>query len=195
MVAMAVVLVGTSAVTFSYASDKTVAPPTMNQGEQFNQGNNQNDFKNDGENPLENFGEKSNQSGSSDRPTPPNMNGNSDGKSSATPPSDNQQDSQSDSQQGNQPPEMPDSNQQDNDSSDSSSANGKGTSASGDELNVIDTARPMQREFGGHSDIISVLCYLFGALQIGIIVMILVYLAFSEFNKLSFSQTVSKFRK
>ena len=187
MLGMAVVLVGTTAITFSYAGDKTSAPPMMNQSEQFGQSN--------GENPIENFGGKSEQKGNnkSNNNTPPEFN--AQGES--------QNDSQNGGQQNNQPPQMPDSNQdnqksdenQNSDSNENAAPKGKNTSTDSNELSTANASMPMQMPSRGHRDIISVLCYVFGGLQLAIILMILLYLAFSEFNRLSFNQTLSKFRK
>jgi hypothetical protein len=208
MIGMAVVLVGTSAVTFTYASDKGAMMPQQSFSQEFGQ---RDGFgQSDGNNPLEGFGSDNSQNGAQQN-TPPSMNGSGqNGNTQQTPPSDNQQSSDnqnapqappSDSQQSsdnqNAPQTPPSDNQKSDDSKTTENAtpNEKDTATRNEDLNVTNTAKMMPQQRGSHGDVISVLCYLFGGLQIGIIVLILLYLAFSEFNKMSFNQTLSKFKK
>ena len=191
MIGMAVVLVGTSAVTFTYASDKGAMMPQQSFSQEFGQ---RDGFgQSGGNNPLEGFGSDNSQNGAQQN-TPPSMNGSGqNGNTQQSPPSDNQQ--SSDNQNA---PQTPPSDSQQNDDSkttENATPNEKDTATSNEDLTVTNTAKMMPQQRGGHGDVISVLCYLFGGLQIGIIVLILLYLAFSEFNKMSFNQTLSKFKK
>ncbi len=217
MIGMAVILVGTSAITFRYASSGTGHMPQMNGMPQFEQ---RGDFgnQNQGENPVQDFGngkqDGNNQQTPPDtdsQPTPPN--GKQDGKNDRQmPDGNNGTDGKSDSNQQN------DSN---DNKSDSNSAQQKGTSAESSELTLVSTAQQNNAPSNGSDQVANnntqstestamqgfykrgfslnivekIACYIFAAIQIGIIIMILLYLAFSEFNKLSYKQTVAKLKK
>ena len=204
MIGMAAVLIGTSAITFSYASDRQnniqMQPPQMSQ---------QGGMQEQGQNPFESFG-GDNQQG-------PQQNN----QQMPQPPQDNQQNGQStqDNQQSNQPPQAPQNGEQQNsqpeapqnnqqqssdnasgDSSDSSASNNAAqsktnTSADSEELTATDVSKQMmpQAEKGSVvGSVTQVLCYLFGGLQIIIVAAILLELILSKFNKLSFNQILSK---
>ena len=203
MIGMAAVLIGTSAITFSYARDNSPEFAVQSQSQQFEKrdanGNSQ-------ENPIDNFGNGSQNSNSDSENS---QNSQQFGQRPQTPPSDNQQsDSQNsqqppqmqgdDSQNSQQPPSLPDSEQQ----QDNASPNEEGTSSDSEELNIIGTVSdsdsaeitdaakkmPSHGQRNNGSDAVSVLCYLFGALQVGIIIAIIAYLIVSKFNKISFNK-------
>ncbi|MBR3148653.1 MAG: hypothetical protein IKF64_00640 [Eubacterium sp.] len=204
MIGMAAVLIGTSAVTFGYASDKGQNMPMISQKQQFGQQDNS-----QGQNPLEDFGSQ-NKNSQGGRPEMPEQNGRQqNSKDNQQPPeNNNQQDSQNNQQppqsngsqndaQQNQPPAQQNENQNSADDSkaQSSEPNSSGTSINSETAAIQVSKGAPQQMNRPHGKALSVICYCFMALQLGIVVAILLYLAFSEFNKLSFNQTLSKFKK
>ena len=203
MIGMAVVLIGTSAVTISYAGGRNGAEPQFSQSQQFEQRQNVN--------PFESFGQdRGNQNDGNSKQSPQMPDNQQDGNSSQQPPQmpDNQQDGNN-----NQPPQAPDSSQDNSgsqqqtpDSSQGSSdSKQKGTSATDTELNVINTAAadsdtqntadmkmPADNfRNGGNFKVVSSLCYMFAAVQIAIILAILLYLIISKMNRKSFNEIIA----
>jgi len=191
MIGLAVVLLGTSTITYCYASEGKAAQPRMQQSQQAP------DFeRNGGQNPIENFGKDSQDSNSNNN----NNNDNNNSGNMPQPPQGNGQAPEGVPNQGEAPAQNNDSQQDDSakqeDGTTEATPNDKGTAAESDDVNVIDTNRglaPMQSR-GHRSDAVAVACYVFLAVQIAIILMILSYLAFSKFNKLTYKQTIAKFK-
>ena len=187
MIGMAAVLIGTSAVTISYAKEgkgaNAFSPPSFSQqfdGEQ-------------GGNPFENFSRNGDsQSGGFDKNKMPDNQQN--GNSQQPQPPSNQQDSDS-----SQQPQAPGSS---NESSTESSSSSTNTSLSIDSLASEDaSAQTAQKNMpsnnfrGSSIGAISALCYLFAALQIAIILAIIAYLIISKFNDVSFNEVLANMRK
>ena len=197
MIGMAVVLVGTSAVTISYAQTNRGAQPDFAQQQfgQFEQNSNRDAF--------ENFGQNGN-SQSSDNSNQNQLPGNQQGSS--------QQPQSPGNQQGAQPPQMPDNKQGDSsaqsESQDSGTAQQKGTSVTESDSDAITTAQnssdslntaqsnlpPAGFDRRGGFKTISALCYMFAAIQIAIILAILAYLIISRFNKRSYNEVIANMR-
>ena len=195
MIGMAAVLIGTSAITVSYAkgsrSMQMPTPPSQSQQSDENQNGN----------PFENFSQNSGSqnSNSSQQPQMPNQqNGNSsqqpqrpDGNSSATPQAPNNEQSDSNS------------NQSKSDSStESSGSSSTNTSLSIEALAAEDADAQTSQQMmpandfkGRNTSVISALCYMFSALQIAIILAILAYLIISKFNEVSFNEVLANMRK
>ncbi len=201
MIGMAAVLIGTSAVTFSYARVNTnsgrMPQASFSQEMQpFGQ--------HDGMNGGNGSDSDSNNNSNGNQQTPPEMpsgdNQNSSGDSQQTPPEMPGGDSQSssgDSQQA--PPEMPNGDSQNSDETqDSTEApDNKGTSVSTDASNETDAKMMPQGMDSGrgmtkNNVVIASLCYAFLALQLGIVLLIIVYLIMSKFNKISFNEVFKK---
>ena len=162
MIGMAAVLVGTSLITFSYADSAG------------SRGNFPSGGFSQTESLPENF-EKGFPNGDSNN-QPPEFGS----------------DSQSDSQQMPQPPEMPDSSDEQTQNNNSQSENQENSSSSSNtSVSNNNNAFPSQDkipEMKKKSKVVPVLCYAFAAVQIAILLMILVYLIISKFNKKSFNQ-------
>ncbi len=204
MIGMAVVLIGTSAVTISYAGERNGAQPQFSQSQQFRQPQRANPFDGFGKNGNGQNGKNSQQ---------PQMPDNQQGNNSQQPPQ------MPDNQQGNnsqQPPQAPDSskdnggNQQQTpgDSQENSDSKQKGTSASDTELNIIQISASesdtqstadvkMQADNFRHGlrfGFVSGICYMFAAVQIAIILAILIYLIISKMNRKSFNEVIAGMR-
>lgn len=189
MIGMTVVLIGTSAVTISYAGERNGAQPQFSQSQQFRQPQSGN--------PFDGFGK----------------NGNSQNGGNL------QQPQMPDNQQGNnsqQPPQAPDSSQDNGgnqqqtpgDSQENSDSKQKGTSASDTELNIIQTSASesdtqstadvkMQADNFRHGlrfSFVSGICYMFAAVQIAIILAVLIYLIISKMNRKSFNEVIAGMR-
>ena len=205
MIGMAAVLIGTSAITVSYAQinkgANQFAPPSFSQ---------QADGEQNG-NPFENFdrdadGKNSNgfnqshmpnqQGDSSQQPQAPNQ---QNGDSSQQPQAPNQQNGDS-----SQQPQAPPSNSENSDSkTESDSSSSTNTSLSVEALAAEDgnTTQSTQQKMptngfrGKNGGVISALCYMFAALQIAIILAILAYLIISKFNDISFNEVLANMRK
>ena len=223
MIGMAAVLIGTSAVTISYAvtGARMQSRPEFSQnGEQRQNGSPFENF--DGErngmpDGNRSFGGNSQQSpdqnsaggnaqqqmpDQKDMPQAPGQNNNNGSAQQQSP----------DNSQGDSAQQTPDksenggNSQQSPDSSGSSSENGnapqKNTSTESDGLSLntaavgaqsSEAAVPM-RNFGKNAGIFSGLCYAFAAVQIAIILAIIIYLILSKFNKISFNTVISNMR-
>ena len=188
MIGLAVVLIGTSAVTFCYAKEGSAPQPQIQNEQQIPYS----DFGN-GRNPIENFGQNNQ-----------NQNGENNGRNMPQPPQGNQQQGGNSQppQQNNGEQQKPDGAPNDNatqqdDSSESSqqAPQSDGTSLTeSTEITEVNRNMPIRMR-GGRSNWVSALCYAFLAVQIAIVLLIISYLAFSKFNKLSYNQTVAKFRE
>ena len=194
MIGMAAVLIGTSAVTISYAKE--------NRGAQFSPPSQIQQFEgNQSENPFENFGQNGgNQNGNNFNPPqrPDNQQGSdSSGENSNQPPQppSSQQGESSNSQQ----PQTPDSSE--NSESTESKDSSTNTSYSIDSLAQDDSQNTAKQGFPANkfrsrnTTVISALCYMFAALQIAIILAILAYLIISKMNKISFNEVLANMRK
>lgn len=200
MIGMAVVLVGTSAVTISYAKGQNGTQPA------FPQSQSQPFEQNSGEKAFENFGQNGNGQ-SSDNSNQKQMPGNQQGSGQQPQLPDNQQQGEN-----QQPPQMPD-NQQDDSSTQSESQDGgavqKGTSTADGSADVVATSSesdssslntaqhnlpPDGFSHRGNGGIISALCYMFAAVQIAIILAILAYLIISRFNRRSYNEVIANMR-
>ncbi len=190
MIGMAAVLIGTSAVTISYAATATPRAQPFAAGQ-----TQQGAFDGAQGNPIEGFG---NQQGGQ---TPQDNQGafpfDSQQSDSA------QQNEQQNGQQAqdktqenadsNQAPAAPDQKQEEN----STPPSGR-NSVSDEAPSVTNTAkgnfRQMQPQRRGGT-VIAVLCYLFAALQIGIVAAIALWLVMSKMNKLSFQKTLCRLKQ
>ena len=224
MIGMAVVLVGTSAITLRYASDGMGHIAQADGRPQFEQ---RGDFDNQNGGGLQNFGggQKNNNSqnknqNDSQQQAPPDGNNQTPPSSSdkqfggRQTPNNDQQNGENDKSGSEQTPS--DNNTTDSKGegkTDEKSANQKNTASDSSELSFVSTAvqnnqssddeqnagtTAMQGMRGRGVELRiaeKVICYIFAAVQIGIIVLILLYLAFSEFNKLTYKQTAAKFKK
>jgi hypothetical protein len=204
MIGMTVVLIGTSAVTISYAGERNGAQPQFSQSQQFRQPQSGN--------PFDGFGKNGNSQNGGNLQQP-QMPDNQQGNNSQQPPQ------MPDNQQGNnsqQPPQAPDSskdnggNQQQTpgDSQENSDSKQKGTSASDTELNIIQTSASesdtqstadvkMQADNFRHGlrfNFVSGICYMFAAVQIAIILAVLIYLIISKMNRKSFNEVIAGMR-
>ena len=191
MIGMAAVLIGTSAVTISYAKENRGAqfsPPSQIQQSDGNQS----------QNPFENFsqngdGQKGN--GFSDRQFPDNQQGDSSQNSNNQPPQ-----PPSNQQNGSDSQQTPD-NSENSESSTESKDSATNTSLSIDSFAQDDSQNAARQGFPANnfrsrnSSIISALCYMFAALQIAIILSILAYLIISKMNKISFNEVLANMRK
>lgn len=192
MIGMAAVLIGTSAVTISYAKDgkgaNEFAPPAFSQ--QF-----------DGEQSGKPFGnfdsDKSKQNGGFDKNKMPDNQQNGGNSQQPQPPS-NQQNG-SNSQQPQAPQSSNDSSTESNSESSSSATN---TSLSVEAFAAEDSSAqtaqknlPSNNFRGGNIGVIQALCYMFAALQIAIILAILAYLIISKFNDVSFNEVLANMKK
>lgn len=200
MVGMAVVLVGTSAITIKYASNETGHPPQVNGMPQFEQ---RGDFNNQNGKSIQDFGNQnggSTQGKNGNQPqTPPNGNQNDNGQFGKQQPDNNQNSTEDNSGSDNSKSQNDSSQSGSNNQSDSNAPNQKATSADSSALNFESTENTAMQGFnqrGANLQIAeTVACYIFAAVQIGIIILILLYLVFSEFNKLTYNQTAAKFKK
>ncbi len=222
MIGMAVVLVGTSAITLRYASDGMGHMTQVDGRPQFEQ---RGDFDNQNGGGLQNFGggQKNNNSqnenqNDSQQQAPPNGNNQTPPNSSdkqfggRQTPNNDQQNGENDKSGSEQAPS--DNNSTDSKGegkTDENSANQKNTASDSSELSFVSTAVQNNQSSGDEQNATAmqgmrgrgvelriaekVICYIFAAVQIGIIVLILLYLAFSEFNKLTYKQTAAKFKK
>lgn len=215
MIGMAVVLIGTSAVTISYAKGSSGAPQGIMMSQQFGEGQNAeqfDNFKQRGNNQNGgNFGQpqcpNNQQGGNSQQPQFPN---NQQGDSSQQPQAPNNQ--QGDSSQQPQAPnnqQNSDSQKAQSDSKDSDNAEkdntSTNTSLSIEALVAEDSNNQSQstsqqslpaRSFNHsrHAGVVSALCYMFAALQILILLLMIVYLIISKFNKISYNEVIANMR-
>lgn len=194
MIGMAAVLIGTSAVTYSYAQiSKQPMQPQMNfaqfDGEQGNGGfpNQRPDFDKQDDN--------SQQDGQNQ---PPQQDSQQSGQSQA-PQQDSQQNNSEPPQGAPQQGEQPQSNQSNSETenkSDADNSNASLQSTSQETQNAsVQNGDTNKGDFKGFpngmkktSKITSIVCYAFMGVQIAIIIAILAYLILSKFNKLSFNQ-------
>ena len=145
-----------------------------------------------------------NQNGSGSQQTPPEMpsgdNQNSSG-SQQTPPEMPSDDNQNGSGSQQTPPDLPsgdgqnDSNASDSQSDSTETPNSQGTSLSTEDGSTESKMMPQFQNGGGmtkNNVVIASLCYAFLALQLGIVLLIIVYLIMSRFNKLSFNEVFKK---
>ena len=214
MIGMAAVLIGTSAVTISYARGNKGAqmmPPQIQSGQFENQ---------QGNNPFGGFDQDqsgSNQNGNkSNRPQMPGnqQGGNSDSSQQPQAPG-----NQSSGDSNNQLPQAPNdqnsggNTQQNSDngsekssSEKSSSDSSTNTSLSVESLAAEDAAQSTEQNTAQKNlpsngfnrkgtNVISALCYMFAALQIAIILAMLIYLIISKMNKISFNEVLANMRK
>ena len=219
MIGMTAVLIGTSAITISYAKqDRGFRPDSgMPQMQQFDNQQSQNPFggfKQDNNNQNGNNSQKpqmpDNQQGdNSQQPQPPS---NQQGDSSQQPPS---------NQQGDSTQQQPPSNQKNNssqqaqtpdkqESSNDNSTNEKSasdtslslvsTSSNNTDIQLSDTQSTAQKGFPENGfksrnfGVISVLCYVFAGVQILIILLSIIYLIISRFNKKSYNEVIANMR-
>ncbi len=201
MVTMAVVMIGTSAVTYSYAGMQTRRAEMPSGIVQF-------DREREGSSSDGKF-EKGLPNGNSNSGRP-DMNGNSQQQSPGSntqqpqaPSGDSQQAPDSNAQQPQAPrgdsQQTPDNNAQQPQapSQDNSeeSKNSSNTSLESDaaeivQLSATESAMPKgdMKQTRGGSTAVSVICYIFLAVQIAILLMIIAYLIASKMNKISFSE-------
>ena len=194
MIGMAAVLIGTSAITISYAKENRApqfSPPSQSQQSSGNQSGN----------PFENFNQNGdNQQGNNfkNRQLPDNQKGSdSSGSNSNQPPQPpNNQQGESNPQQ-EQAPNNSDSGESSTESKDSST----NTSLSIESLAQDDAQNTAMQGFpdnnfkSKNSTVISALCYMFAALQIAIILSILAYLIISKMNRISFNEVLANMKK
>lgn len=206
MIGMAVVMIGTSAITFSYASlnehREISAPPEFSQSQQGKNGFNENNFERrlpNGENsdrmPDFNNGSQQNsqQNGQKQPPQKEQQPNSSDNSENKTPDGNAPQQSEGNAPQ--QPQSGQNSQSQQNGSESNSNANSTDTSLESDtaEIELLTSegeaatakAMPVMKRNTGAVIVIS---YIFFAVQIAIILMIIAYLIVSKFNSLSFNQ-------
>ncbi len=217
MTGMAIVMIGTSAITCSYAGIQShsgnMTPPAFSQQEngqgQFGpsqggmQGKNDNNSSkqmpemngngsdsNNSQQPPEMNG---NGSDSNNSQQPPEMNGNgSDSNNSQQPPEMNG--NSSDSNNSQQPPEMDgNTSGSDNSQSDSKSSNTSTDNTAAVTQTSLDTSEAkMSPVMNKNNSGIAALCYIFLAVQLAILLMIIAYLIISKGNKLSFNEVFKK---
>ncbi len=207
MIGMAAVLIGTSAVTISYAQNGrgTQMMPMQSQSEQFD-GQFQNgqfgDFKQDGNfQNGKNFKQNQmpgNQQGDSNSTQQPQAPGSQQGDSNSSqqpqaPSDSNDSNSNSNSQKSQ-------SSNSDNSKSDSSSTNTSLSieSLAADDAESQNTAQqnfPSKGFKNRNGGIISALCYMFAALQIAILLAMIAYLIISKMNRISFNEVLANMRK
>lgn len=189
MIGMAVVLCGTSAITFSYASqgarfDLADHPPQIAR-----------QFEQDSQNPIDGFGQN-NQNNNQSENQPP-QGDNQSGQQNQQPPQSGQNgQSGEQNEQPQAPPSDNSSNQQDDgkqseNSDEKANRNTALSSESSVESSAQTTGNMPQMQRRGTSAI-SVICYLFFAIQIMILLLIFVYLALSKFNRISFNEVAQK---
>lgn len=201
MIGMAAVLIGTSAVTFSYASEKQhiASMPQSGYSQQMPDFGGKNDFSggfsNDGQDGFPGGNQQTPQApnaGGNQQQSPqaPNSDGNSNNNQKQQQPP--QQNDSGDSQQSTQPG-LPDNNNESEKSAESST-DSKGTSTAGSDLEFEQLAAGIETETAdrrmmkkGGFNAVSFLLYAFCAVQVTILLMILVYLILSKFNRLSFN--------
>ena len=190
MIGMAAVLIGTSAVTISYARGNKGAqmmPPQIQSGQFDNQ---------QGNNPFGGF----DQEGQKDK--------NKQFDSSQTPDDNNNQPPQSPGG-SEQPPQTPKSSEDTDgkskgeDTEDSKTTNttlsieslATGDSAQSADQNTAQKSFPVNGFSRKNTNVISALCYMFAALQIAIILAMLIYLIISKMNRISFNEVLANMRK
>ncbi|MBE6741128.1 MAG: hypothetical protein E7570_02385 [Ruminococcaceae bacterium] len=199
MIGMAAVLIGTSAVTISYAkgSRSMQMPNPPSQSQQF-----------DGQQSGEQFGkfEQDNQqnNGFSQHQKPGNQ---QNGSSSQQPQMPNNQGENSSQEQApnnqNDSAQTPDNSQN---SSENSSSSAKNTSLSVEalaaedgNLQAVDESAAKKSlpssSFSRNGSIVPALCYMFAAVQIAIILSIIAYLIISKMNRISFNEVLANMRK
>ncbi len=205
MIGMAAVLIGTSAVTISYAGGRNGAKPQISQSEQFEQ-------RQDGI-PFDSFERNGNAQNGGNSQQPQMPDGNRQRGNNAQPPQTPDSQQGSDSQQA---PQTPDSSQDKSDNEQQTpdeSQNGnngkqKDTVASDTALNAVQTSvsesgarntadmkMPADNfRRGGGFNAVSALCYMFAAVQIAIILSILLYLIISKMNRKSFNEVIAGMR-
>lgn len=194
MIGMAAVLIGTSAITFSYAqiNDHQGQPPMSfsQSGDRQMQGKDFGGQKPDFDN------KQDNQQGGDSQQAPPSQNNQKDGNAQQAPPEQNGQ------QQGEQPQNGAQSQNKDGNSTKASDAE---TSLESEISTAENTSNQDEQKrqmpdapqgFGqmqmpqqsSNSKFASIICYAFMAVQLAIILMIIAYLFLSKFNTLSFNQ-------
>ncbi len=170
MIGMAIVMIGTSAITCRYAETQSRgfnSPPSFSQSE-----NGSRQFT-----PPQGGFPGGSQNGNSNQ-QPPEFPGN--GNSSEM-------------------PELPDGNNnaQSQDNSEEKSENNSSsntsveTAQSSGEMNSMRAMPSMKKQ----SNVLSILCYAFMAVQLAILLMIIAYLIVSKFNKLSYNQVFGANKK
>ena len=188
MIGMAAVLIGTSVITFSYADLKgnggSFTPPSFSQSENMPGG-----FGNGI--PDGNGFNNSDSQSDSQMPEMPDKNSS---QTPQAPPSDSNQNSQQSETPNASGQQTPDDN-----STQSSTQENSGASSSSTSVESKSNTLPSQNGFKDNmtnmrkqSKVLTILCYAFSALQIAILLMILVYLIISRFNKRSFNQIFPK---
>ena len=203
MIGMAAVLIGTSAVTISYAKDGKGAngfsPPSFSQQSSGNQSSSPfENFSNDGNNQNGGFGKNqtpgNQQNGSSsEQPQPPSSQQNDSSSQQQQPPGNQQNDSGSQQSQSSQ---SSDSNTQSSSSAANTSLSVETLAA--EDASASNTAKqhlPQNSFKHKETSIVMALCYMFAALQIAIILAILAYLIISKFNEISFNEVLANMRK
>ena len=212
MIGMAAVLIGTSAVTISYAQQNKgaapFAPPSFSQQSDRNQNENPfESFNQNGNNQNGGFGDRqlpeNQQNGSSsDIPSPPDENQSGGNSQQSRAPGGSQDSSGSSQQQAPNSTEGSDSNS-DNSNSNNSSSSAANTSLSVEALaeedavsqNTSQQRMPANGVKNRNGSVISALCYMFAALQIAIILSILAYLIISKMNRISFNEVLANMKK
>ena len=209
MIGMAAVLIGTSAVTLSYAQGNRgtqMMPPQM-QSQQSDGRQNHDQF--------DNFGQSSDNQNSNSFRQRQMPNNQQDDSSSQKPQMPNSQQGNSNSSQQQAPnaqdgsstdsksQQSSDSDSSDNSSSKSDSSSATNTALSIEALAADDDENQSTAQQGLPSNgfnrrnigAISALCYMFAALQIAIILAMIAYLVISKFNAVSFNEVLANMRK
>ena len=200
MIGMAAVLIGTSAVTISYAkgsrSMQMPNPPSQSQqfdeqqsGEQFGEFE-QDNQQNNGFNQHQKPGNQQNGS-SSQQPQMPNNQGENSSQEQAP---NNQNDSNA---------QTPDNSQNSSENSSSSARNTslsvEALAAEDGNLQAVDESEAKKSlpssSFSRKGSIVPALCYMFAAVQLAIILSIIAYLIISKMNRISFNEVLANMRK